>query len=162
MKTKTKFTLIVGMMMVLLSCGKYEEGPFFSIRTKNARLEGEWKLVKQDRKSTSDVFTSVYTFENGIMTENFDGFISTYSYSESWEITIKDNHIKIVTNDDGSVSDYTTYWNWENGASSKELINIDGDTYRILKLTNKEMILEQNYSSTPGSTVTNQLTFEKQ
>lgn len=162
MKTKTKFTLIVGMMMVLFSCGKYEEGPFFSIRTKNARLEGEWKLVKQDRKSSSDFSSSVYTFENGIMTENFDGFISTYSYSESWEITIKDNHIKIVTNDDGSASDYTTYWNWENGASSKELINIDGDTYRILKLTNKEMILEQNYSSTLGSTVTNQLTFEKQ
>jgi hypothetical protein len=162
MRTKTKFTLIVGMMMVLFSCGKYEEGPFFSLRTKNARLEGEWKLVKQDRKSTSDISTSVSTFANGIMTENFDGSVSTYNYSESWEITIKDNHIKMVTNDDGFASNYTTYWNWENGASSKELINIDGDTYRVLKLTNKEMILEQNYSSSSGSTVTNSLTFEKQ
>jgi hypothetical protein len=28
------------------SCGKYEEGPAFSLRTKTARLAGEWTIEK--------------------------------------------------------------------------------------------------------------------
>jgi len=31
----------------LASCGKYEEGPAVSFRSKKARIEGDWKLVKQ-------------------------------------------------------------------------------------------------------------------
>jgi len=162
MKVKMHLAFVMGMMLVLASCGKYEDGPFFSIRTKNARLEGNWKMIKQDRKSVSSFSTSTYTLANDVMTENVDGIVMTYSYSESWEISVKDNHITISTLEDGFSEAYTTYWNWENGSSSKELINVDGDLYRVLKLTNKEMVLENNHSSSSGSAITDVLTFEKQ
>ena len=162
MKTKMNLAFIIGMMLVLASCGKYEDGPFLSLRTKNGRLEGNWKLISQERKSVSDFGTTTTTLTEGVLTTNTDGMISTSTYSESWCIALKDNHIKLSTIEDGSAYDYTTYWNWENGASSKELINVDGDVYRVLRLTNKEMVLEQNYSSSGSSTVTNKLTFEKQ
>jgi len=162
MKNLTRLTLIIGMIGMLLACGKYEDGPLLSLRTKNARLEGEWKLTALEKVSTSDMFSSTQTLSNGIMTEIYSGFSSSYVYSESWTITLNDNLIKIDVTEDGYTSNYTTYWNWENGSSSKELINIDGELYRIIKLSNKEMILEQNYASSTGTTVNSTLTFEKQ
>jgi hypothetical protein len=162
MKNLTRLTLIIGMIGMLLACGKYEDGPLLSVRTKNARLEGEWKLTALEKVSTSDVFSSTQTLSNGIMTEISSGFSSSYAYSESWTITLNDNLIKMDVTEDGYNSIYTTYWNWENGSSSKELINIDGELYRIIKLSNKEMILEQNYASSTGTTVNSTLTFEKQ
>ena len=37
-------TILVGLQ--LASCGKYEEGPGFSLRSKTARLAGEWTIEK--------------------------------------------------------------------------------------------------------------------
>ena len=40
------------------SCGKYEDGPSFSLRTKKARLTGEWELVKINGKEENKYFSS--------------------------------------------------------------------------------------------------------
>ncbi len=43
---KVLITLVVTGLL-LASCGKYEEGPGFSLRSKKARVEGKWKLEKE-------------------------------------------------------------------------------------------------------------------
>ena len=43
---KKLLLVLVGVAFMLGSCGKYEEGPGISFRSKKARVAGEWKLVK--------------------------------------------------------------------------------------------------------------------
>jgi hypothetical protein len=48
--------------LIVASCNKYEEGPSFSLRTKKARLNGEWQLesyYENGEDKTSSV-ASVY------------------------------------------------------------------------------------------------------
>lgn len=43
----TKFLALAAASVLLFSaCGKYEEGPSFSLRSKEARLVNTWKIVK--------------------------------------------------------------------------------------------------------------------
>ncbi len=45
-KISVIFMIIAGLSIIIGSCGKYEEGPGFSLRTKTARLTGEWEIDK--------------------------------------------------------------------------------------------------------------------
>lgn len=40
--------------LTFISCGKYEDGPGFSLRTKKARLTGEWEVVEIDGDNVKD------------------------------------------------------------------------------------------------------------
>jgi len=158
-------SLTIALVLVLTSCGKYEDGPFFSIRSKNARITGEWELVKSESTViSSDGSTTTESFNGSIMTSNYTSslgnFSDSYSYSSTWEIDGDKNAVTMSTIEDGSASTITSLWNWENGASEKEMLNIDGDIYRILRLTNKEMVIESVYTSTSYSNNA-KLTFEK-
>ena len=42
----SKLIVILTILLVGVSCTKFEEGPGFSIRTKKSRLIGEWELVE--------------------------------------------------------------------------------------------------------------------
>jgi hypothetical protein len=159
-------SLTIALVMVLTSCGKYEDGPFFSIRTKNSRLTGEWELSEYQSTTTYGDGTSyTYNFNGSIMTEtyssSFGGGTSSYAHSETWEFDKKENSVNINIISDGSASNQTTIWNWENGASEKELLNIDGTIYRIARLTNKEMVLEDINTSSSGYSSSTTYTFEK-
>lgn len=48
MKTKklVVVNLLIAFALSFVSCGKYEEGPALSLRTKKARLAGTWKAEK--------------------------------------------------------------------------------------------------------------------
>lgn len=39
-------SFILLMLVVLVSCGKYEEGPGISLRSKKKRITGEWKIER--------------------------------------------------------------------------------------------------------------------
>jgi hypothetical protein len=158
-------SLTIALVMLLTSCGKYEDGPFLSIRTKNARITGEWELVKSESTTTSSSgYSSTETFNGSIMTSSTTSssgnYIDSYAYSSTWEIDGDNNSVVINTMADGVASSITTIWNWENGASEKEMLNIDGLLYRILRLTNKELVIESAYTSTSYSD-NSKLTFEK-
>ena len=48
MKTKNILmgtALVAGMIMILSSCGKYEDGPGISLRSKVGRVAGDWKVT---------------------------------------------------------------------------------------------------------------------
>ena len=81
--------------LTITSCGKYEEGPGMSLRTKKARLTGEWdakEYVDADGTTVQDTDDDYVTFDK-------DG---TYTYtsgstsqSGTWEFSSDKEKIKI-------------------------------------------------------------------
>jgi hypothetical protein len=76
MRKYSKKLMLVAAVVIMLnfnSCSTYDEGPSFSLRTKTARLTGEWKIDKVDgTRVNQDVYLE---FED-------DGdFEVTYQYS---------------------------------------------------------------------------------
>ncbi|MFY7667770.1 MAG: hypothetical protein ACOVQG_03445 [Crocinitomicaceae bacterium] len=112
--------------LTVSSCGKYEDGPKFSLLSKKTRVAGDW-----DVKSVgSEVLGADYGLT---MTFDKDGSMKwTYTY--------------------GSYSEsYVGSWDF---SSDKEnlVITVDGDidTLEIKRLTNKEMWLDDDYTSVDG------------
>ena len=54
------FTLAMAAFLALSvqSCGKYEEGPGLSLRSKKARVAGTWKLSKSSTNGVDDALDS--------------------------------------------------------------------------------------------------------
>ena len=132
---KTFIITFLASIFVLTGCTKYDDGPFFSFRTKTGRLEGEWKLVKlngSEIKSSDDQLYYEFDKEGKC--------IVTHEYG------------------DDSFSDEGT-WEWE---SSKEVIEIkmvfQGEVqsidYTVFRLTYNELWVEDADN--------NELEFEKQ
>lgn len=136
----TKSTLLLAAAAVTIlnfeSCKKYEDGPAFSLRSKKARLTGEWELVKI----------------NGQSPEQYYGYSSFYSLDIEWEFE-SDNDFKSTMSysyNNGSYSysysySYKGEWEWEDNKEAIE-ISLDGysssDEYEIKRLTNKELTIE--------------------
>jgi hypothetical protein len=131
---KISLLLVTIAMVSLWSCGKYEDGPMFSLRSKTGRLAGTWvydKILQNDVDVTSQS-TSGNTFE---LTVERDGtYKSVYSYTVlgqtfsgedtgKWEFG--DNETIVITSDN-------------NGSS----------TATITRLTNSEFWTKETDSST--------------
>lgn len=115
MKKISLFLMAVAMVS-LWSCGKYEEGPMFSLRSKTGRIAGTWvydKILQNDVDVTSQS-TANSTFENTI--ERDGTYKTVYSYSilgqnfsgedtGTWEFG--DDETITVTSDNGSSSTTT-------------------------------------------------------
>lgn len=119
-KTNKKLMLAAAVVIILnfSSCKKYEDGPVFSLKTKTARLTGEWEVVQIDNEKPIDGGKVLLEFDK-------DGDFSlsikygTYSYS------------------------YDGEWEWVSGKESIE-VDLDGETieWDVLRLTNDELWLE--------------------
>ena len=111
------------------SCGKYEDGPGFSLRTKKARLTGELELVKI----------------NGQTPANYYGLSS---FDQTWDVEGNgDCKLSASLSYYGQNISYTYdgEWEWED---NKEAISIDLDNsssdleLEIKRLTNKELTVK--------------------
>lgn len=129
---KKIFTVVFLTAFVLSSCGKYEDGPMFSLLPKTMRLQKQWRLDKR--------------FINGV-----EQTLTTDDKDDYFEL--KKDGVLEVTNVSGSFSTTTT-GKWEL-TSSKEILvftysfggydfNIE---YTILRLTSKELWLKYTNSS---------------
>lgn len=126
-KKKLVYASLAGVAALsVTSCGKYEDGPKFSLLSKKSRVAGEW-----DVKSVgSQVLGSEYGLTMSFDKDGSMKWTYTYgTYSES----------------------YVGSWDF---SSDKEnlVITMDGDidTLEIKRLTNKEMWLDDDYSSVDG------------
>ena len=106
------------------SCGKYEDGPAFSLRSKTSRLVGEWEVVKIQGQNVPSGYEITMEFES-------DGDL-TYGYSYSYYGTTY-------------TYSYSGEWEWEDNKGSIE-IDVDGDRidFEILRLTKDELVMEDN------------------
>ena len=123
MKKITIVVLSLISSLYLVSCGKYEEGPALSLRTKTARVANTWKIEKVIKNGADATISYGDFVANFTMVFERDG-----SYTESLS----------QTNGTKNVSEGT----WKFSDDSKEIINtINGqgvEVYTILKLKNSE------------------------
>jgi len=116
-KLSLLFVVVIATSLIIASCGKYEEGPSISLRTKTARLTGDWK----------DVAVNDSTYDNGLIT-TFDKegtFIITdgiLSIDGTWDFT--DDKTGIISSVEVIILGVTETFS---------------DTMTILRLTNDEL-----------------------
>lgn len=161
---KNKLLLIIVVISTILSgCGKYDNGPFISLRTKNNRLEGKWKMVeyKYELTNTLDAIGNESQILNGgTMTTSyydlvFDPFTGeiigyepvyeSYPFQQFLEFDTQKNTCETTTLSDGFSDVSTSYWSWSDGSDEKEILEIDGQGLIIKRLTNKELELSYEY-----------------
>lgn len=120
------------------SCGKYEEGPGFSLLSKKARVTNTWKLTKVEINGQ-------------------DNTPSESSYSLT--MTLKDDETLSASYTILGFP-YNTTGNWAFSSDKADLIltaNSETSTNEIIRLTNKEMKLQQiNNGDTTVNTYTAQ------
>lgn len=70
MKIKTTlFIAILGLgFFNLSSCKKGTEDPFFSFKTREARMKGEWQLTNVTGEEKSQNYNGTYSYSNGVLT----------------------------------------------------------------------------------------------
>lgn len=122
-KSTQKLVLALTIVTALnfVSCGKYEDGPNFSLRTKKARLVGEWEIVRIGNSTyPSDGYTLEMEFKkDGDLKFSYSYMSYSYSYNGNWEFS---------------------------GDKEDLLLTFDSEIMRfeILRLTNKELWMESN------------------
>lgn len=104
------------------ACKKGENDPFLSLKSRKARITGEWKVTGYEAKNTnSDGYSSTSTLNGSILTrvETANGFTTTEEgiYIESYTFN-KDNTFTRTTTTDDETLTYTG--NWAFGSKSKE------------------------------------------
>ncbi|CAN5384044.1 hypothetical protein BH09BAC5_BH09BAC5_09910 [soil metagenome] len=125
--------IILGLIAVMAvaftfsSCGKYEDGPSFSLLTKKMRITGDWKLTNYTSNGT-DVTSVIVAF-----------------WGSSYELQIeKDNSYKMT----GNVNESGI---WSLGADKDDITFTPSSgtpsTYRILRLKNTELWLRYTNSN---------------
>lgn len=133
---------IIG-LTIMTSCRKYEDGPGFSLRTKKARLTGEWKMthVKENGESVSldgiSIRIEYKKNDTFIQTVSFDD--ETESIAGTWEFSNKKDKIYFTYDEDKS---YT-------------------ESFNITRLTNKELWVYNEYNDGNGY-AKDEMKFEKQ
>jgi hypothetical protein len=88
------------------SCSKYEDGPSFSLRTKKARLVGDWEVVRIGSENyPSQGYSLEMSFEdNGDFEFKYSYLTYSYSYSGDWEFSSDKEDIEITV--DGITDDF--------------------------------------------------------
>ena len=113
------FTLLAAVLLVVLSCGKYEEGPEFTVLTKKKRLVGDWKLQE-------------------VM---IDGqIVDAQAYAE-YTLTFERDGTALISY--GALS-YKGTWAFIEDKTKLRTIDLTGQTVEptIIRLTNKELWLK--------------------
>lgn len=124
-------------VLLLVSCGKYEEGPGLSLRSKKARIVGEWEIEKALQAGVD--ITADLTFGGNVKLTFDKDDVFTYDYS----------YVVFGVPTSGTISGT---WAFSDDKSSLEITNGGGTTEssKILRLTNSELWIEESDSN--GST----------
>jgi hypothetical protein len=108
----------------LSSCGKYEEGPKFTLLSKKARITNTWKFTKSENNGIDATPDPAY-------------FTLTMSLKNDGTVKAEMTVFGVLTIENG---------NWEFSSNKEELILSDAtgtQALEILKLTNTELKVKQ-------------------
>ena len=147
MKTILKLILFAFIITNLASCKKGEDDPFLSVRTRKARVVGDWTVKSgsmiysystQNTSSSDNItfsgiaYTDVSSFTSNNIT-NSNTTTGTFSYKINF---LKDGSFKMTQVFDGSTYVTDGFWNFTAG---------------IGKLKNKEQIVLNVTSQVDGN-----------
>jgi len=115
-------------VLFLVSCGKYEDGPGFSLRSKSSRIAGSWTVEKATSDGvdfTASLAGLTFDFTKaGSYTETFVYLGQTSTDTGTWALTSNDEDLTI-TYTDGTIQ-----------------------SFKILRLTNSELWFSDTSSGT--------------
>ena len=128
MNNKTKYTVsaIASAALVFnFSSCKYEEGPAFSLKSKKARLAGEWEITRVNGDKPKNFEVSFEFEKKGDVTITYSYSYYYYGYNYTYDYTEKGE------------------WEWEDKKETIDL-SMDGwhDELEVKRLTSKELWVE--------------------
>ncbi|MBI48812.1 MAG: hypothetical protein CL850_00785 [Crocinitomicaceae bacterium] len=99
---KQNLTILTLVILISYGCTKYDDGPAFSLRTKKARLSGEWELEEYNMNGVSQLtgsdYNIIWEFErNGDFTQTLDYGSYSYNYNGEWEFDDNGEELEIQT-----------------------------------------------------------------
>ena len=138
---KIGFAILLCTATLVSSCGKYEEGPSFTILTKKMRLTGDWTAtaltINDQVQDINGITTTISINNDGTYAYVIQYTLGTLSYTDTengtWEFNSDKSGVLFMEDDQSTAVDRT-----------------------IVKLTNKEMKLR-----TVDGTTTTDITFTK-
>jgi len=131
---------LLAVVVLFSSCGKYPDGPAFSLRTKTMRLTGDWKVEKTflngtEQPNSGNNSSTITYVKDGTGTMSYVLGTATLSVSFEWEFGTGKETIKVRTKD--------TAGNWGNW-----------DESTILRLTNSEFWTKDTPTGTTDEYIT--------
>jgi hypothetical protein len=189
---KVKFALIMLMAAVLIlpACKKGANDPFISLKSRKARLVGEWTLKDGTTTQTSGGTTYTTVYNGTTATYTISGQSFTQAYTQKTTIN-KDGTYESDINDNGDLTTEKGIWFFAGKSKELDLKNKESVVFRITsnvqtssgttstttysgtdcpsytinidELKGKEMIIIFDGSSTGSSTssVTGTMTYEQ-
>ena len=144
-------TLTLIILSVFTSCGKGEDDPALSLRTRKARITGEWKVTLSHSESTNEqpqnYYRSISDFDGATLTTvttqtfNNEAFSTTVAGPAEYTYTFrKDNTYERSFVSDSSFHHETGTWTFvgkskENDVKNKEGIMLIADNYSSESIT---------------------------
>lgn len=132
------------------ACKKGENDPFLSLKSRNARIVGEWELVSSQANRLQTFFFEGITtttetstvFENG--QEIITGEQTDTNYYELSLTLNKDGSMNVLTKSAEETTGESGYWYWSNDSKKKSGIVFFENDFHIDRLTDEELILHSN------------------
>jgi hypothetical protein len=155
------FILLTVGIITFTGCSKYEEGPFFSLRTKRSRVVGDWKATAFTVDGEDYLnYSSTETFE--CMSGEMFNFNMSGNMSINW-VFENDGNTTITTISDNNTLDYansyvqceaiytanydenieTAKWDFSSNKEDIEITYLSGsiEKWHIIELREKQMKL---------------------
>ncbi len=136
------------------SCKKGENDPFLSLKSRKARLKGDWELTSLNQTEVSGSTITTYTFNGSLLTVTSGSTYTSYTYSEKITFETDGTFTQEMTQSiSGAMYSYTGKGNWWFGRRNKEAEYKNKETV-VLQFTS-----ENTVSSSGSSTTTSVATY---
>lgn len=126
---KTTIKLFVLIALVATACGKYEDGPAFSLLSKKSRLSGEWVVEKVEYNGADSTAAYVNAVgANYVLEIEKDGVYRTEGPAPdkgTWDLGEDKDDVRFLSDTEGSTE----------------------ESYRILRLKKKELWMKQTQAN---------------
>ncbi|HNW99160.1 MAG TPA: hypothetical protein PKK00_12190 [Bacteroidales bacterium] len=120
MKTTKFILLFILLSSIFFSCKKSENDPFISLKSRKARITGEWKLTEGYTEVTSATGTDTYTITGGNITSVENGISITQPYSEVYNFKKDGTYNYTCNTDNGNDVDFEE-GSWTFGTKSADM-----------------------------------------
>ncbi len=122
-------------LLLVASCSKYEEGPWFSLKSKQERIANTWFVAIALSPDEEDITAN---FNRQIFTFTKDGQVSILFAARSIQDSIQGNWF---------FSDKKKTFNWELSADASRLMELEfhypaQQAFEILRMDEKELWLK--------------------
>ncbi len=145
MKTKSILLFLVIINGILFNaCKKGENDPSLSLKSRTARLNGEWKLISGEITTTTDTNTTVETYDGATVVTTYNGTqVSNVVYTDNITFDKNGTYTRSWTSDTASYTE-NGYWAWMNKNKEADIKNKEALGMSATKFTDSNGSVSSN------------------